>query len=131
MAPRRARTRSEVIVRDQIDRLLQILRIVGEVIRTAGTRDRYLLDFQRNMIHPSLRPPRVTIPFYFGDPNIRFNEAPDRAHDRLFVQRRNKPYWINYGNGPLGPFFNVFGSINWPGEMHDVELRNSGWGTIQ
>ena len=38
MAPRRARTRSEVIVRDQIDRLLQILKIVNEVIRTAEGR---------------------------------------------------------------------------------------------
>ena len=38
MAPRRARTRSEVIVRDQIDRLLQILRIVNDVIRTAEGR---------------------------------------------------------------------------------------------
>ena len=70
MAPRRARTRSEVIVRDQIDRLLQILRIVGEVIRTAGTRDRYLLDFQRNMIHPSLRPTWIwdDLPFKMSYP---------------------------------------------------------------
>ena len=38
MPPRRSRTRSEVASRDQIARLLEILKIVNEVIRTAEGR---------------------------------------------------------------------------------------------
>ena len=123
MAPRRARTRSEVIVRDQIDRLLQILRIVGEVIRTAGTGDRYLLDFQRNMIHPSLRPTWIwdDLPFKMSYP---------RDFDRLLLQ--HKGTFINYADGSVdGPFFDVFGNMNPGGERHNIETRKRGWGTLQ
>lgn len=134
MAPRRARTRSEVIVRDQIDRLLQILRIVGEVIRTAGTGDRYLLDFQRNMIHPSLRPPPVMPPFFSETISSTLDLLPsghyNRARDRLM--ELHKGIFIGQADGSvLGPFFAVFGIMNPGGERHDVLTRISGWGTLQ
>ena len=113
-----ARTRSEARTQEAVDFMFLILKTVNDVIRTAEGR---LIELFRP---PPVLPPPILPPGHqYADP--------ERATDRLFVQRRNKPYWINYGNGPLGPFFNVFGSINWPGEMHDVELRNSGWGTLQ
>ena len=87
MAPRRARTRSEVKLKEQIDRLLQILRIVGEVIRTAGTGDRYLLDLQPNMMHRSLRPPPL---IYFD-----FFEPPKRARERCWMPDGTLPWGHN------------------------------------
>ena len=118
-----ARTRSEARIQAEVDRLLLILKTVNDVIRTAEGR---LIELFRP-------PPIFTGPIVDGSlwRLMERESMNERATDRLLVQRRNKPYWINYGNGPLGPFFNVFGSINWPGEMHDVELRNSGWGTLQ
>ena len=123
MAPRRARTRSEVIVRDQIDRLLQILRIVGEVIRTAGTRDRYLLDLQRNMIHPSLRPTWIwdDLPFKMSYP---------RDYDRNFsgYSRSYDPDW-RWGDAQLGKEWQRIFTIT-RGIGDDGNPLHS-WGTIQ
>ena len=70
-----ARTRSEARIQAEVDRLLEVLRTVANVIRTALSTDRVLLDALPQMIHPSLRP-RIEI--YTSN----YPSLPNRASDR-------------------------------------------------
>ena len=128
MAPRRARTRSEVIVWNEIDRLIRVLRIIKETILTAGPRDRYLLDFQPQGIHSSVpRPPQVTAPFFFGDPNMNaFGSGMghyNRARDREYARSHLGFLW---GRG-LG--LQLYPQT--PELYSDQEWLGTSWGTLQ
>ena len=89
-----ARTRLEARIQAEVDRLLQVLRTVGDVIRTALTTDRRLLDAFPNMVHPILRPPPVAAPFYFGGPNLNAWSIPQRANNRTHgISLTKDPDW--------------------------------------
>ena len=113
MAPRRARTRSEVIVRDQIDRLLQILRIVNDVIRTAEGR---LIEL--------FRPPPVLLKLLL--PEGQHHTEPWRASDRSArITLWPRPLWgvVQMPNGLL----------RWDEEYEEdlTTYHHFSWGTIQ
>ena len=112
MAPRRARTRSEVIVRDQIDRLLQILRIVNDVIHTAEGR---LIELFRPP--PVLRPPILPPGHQYADPL--------RAADRSMRISMLRPLW--------GVAQQADGSYRWDEDYEEdrTTYHNLSWGTIQ
>ena len=74
-----ARTRSEARIQAEVDRLLEVLRTVANVIRTALSTDRQLLDLFPNMIHPSLRPRLES--YTFDYPTLRLLK---RAHSRHY-----------------------------------------------
>ena len=101
--------------------LLEVLHRVNEVIRTAATGDRQLLDLFPNYLHPSLRPPRVTPSiYYFGDSRAR-----DRDYARSSLLDRD---W-RWGDMQLGQeWLRTFQITRGRGD-DGYPLRN--WGTIQ
>ena len=80
-----ARTRSEARIQAEVDRLLEVLRTVANVMRTALTTDRVLLDAFPQMIHPSLRP-RIDISYGWAPSALRLAK---RAEDRERPNHRN------------------------------------------
>ena len=127
-----ARTRSEARIQTEVDRLLQVLSIVGNVIRTALTTDRQLLDAFPNMIHPILRPPPITL--LEGMPNTEYRPyayGNRRAMDRGYAYSLHPAFasdWL-WGDMLLGkewlrtfPVTRGTGDDGWT-------LPN--WGTIQ
>ena len=125
-----ARTRSEARIQAEVDRLLRILRTVGDVIRTALTTDRQLLDAFPQMIHPSLRPPPVQALFTFGDPNIRAWDIPsNRGNERTHGESSSlEPNW-RWGDMQRGQewlrWFKIIRGIGDDGNPLET------WGTLQ
>ena len=125
-----ARTRSEARIQAEVDRLLRILSTIGNVIRTALSTDRQLLDLFPNMMHPSLRPPPVQALFTFGDPNIRAWDIPiNRGNERTYgVSLTMDPLW-RWGDMQRGQewlrFFRITRGIG------DDGNPLSTWGTLQ
>ena len=115
-----ARTSAETAF---VQLLLDVLHRVNEVIRSAGDYgpSKYLMDYQRNYLHPSLRPPRVTPSmYYFGD---------SRARDRDYARSSLlDPDW-RWGDMQLGKeWLRTFQITRGRGD-DGYPLRN--WGTIQ
>ena len=84
-----ARTRSEARIQAEVDRLLEVLRTVANVIRTALSTDRQLLDLFPNMIHPSLRPRLES--YTFDYPTLRLLK---RAHSRHYYWDPTDNNWV-------------------------------------
>ena len=120
MAPRPKRSKVETAF---VQLLLDVLHRVNEVIRSADNYgpSKYLMDYQRNYLHPSLRPPRVTPSmYYFGDSRAR-----DRDYARSSLLDRD---W-RWGDMQLGQeWLRTFQITRGRGD-DGYPLRN--WGTIQ
>ena len=123
-----ARTRSEARIQAEVDRLLEVLRTVANVMWTAEGR---LLELLPNGMRHILRPPPVTSTFYFHtDPNIRFGEVPDRAAGRHYAQIAPMfSDWWRWGDMRLGQESQRYFTMTRGLDDNGVPLLS--WGTLQ
>ena len=108
MAPRPKRSKVETAF---VQLLLDVLHRVNEVIRSADNYgpSKYLMDYQRNYLHPSLRPPPITLlegmsnteyrPYAYGnrramDRGYAFSLHPAFASDWLWGDMQLGKEWL-------------------------------------